>query len=146
MYNCAQQPTVTLLRLEETGGAAGTGTADLEPTASWTERDGTTGAETVRVDLPAELESSADDGVRKAVLLARYGRLLRSWAAAVHGGDTAGPGGSTDEVDDWQGGSHRERSQWEHESVPLSVPAPFGDRTAAFAAHFDAERGGSRQR
>jgi Ca-activated chloride channel family protein len=131
---------VTLLRLKKTDGAAGTGTADLELTASWTERDGTTGAETVQVDLPAEPESFAHDGVRKAVLLARYGRLLRSWAAAVHRGDTADTGGATNEVDDWQGGSHRERSRWEHESVPLSVPAPFGERMTTFVEHFDAER------
>jgi Ca-activated chloride channel family protein len=131
---------VTLLRLEKTDGALDGETADLELTASWTERDGTTGAETVRVDLPAEPESFAHDGVRKAVLLARYGRLLRSWAVAVHGEDTADPEESPAEVDDWQGGTRRERSQWEQESVPLSVPAPFDEWVPAFAEHFDAER------
>jgi Ca-activated chloride channel family protein len=118
---------VVLVRLERTG--SGGDTADL--VASWTERDGGEHLQRVSVDVP-EREGFDHDGVRKAVVLARYARELRTWAADVHGQGSREAG-----VDDWleldRLGDHERRS------VPLAVPERYARRFRTLRSHLAAE-------
>ncbi|WP_254863124.1 vWA domain-containing protein [Halovivax gelatinilyticus] len=104
--------------------------ADLELTASWTERDGFTHVERASVNVPDEPDVYADDGVRKAVALARYAGELREWAADVH--ERADP----DEVE------RRIPISGEHErgSVPLTVPDRWADRFDRLHRYLNNER------
>jgi Ca-activated chloride channel family protein len=119
---------VVLVRVEQTATA---GALDL--VASWTERTGRDHVERVSVELPAEPETFAHDGVRKAILLARYARELRAWAADVHGRADRATG-----VDDWL--LPERRGYHERESVPLVVPEEYAERFASVAEYLAAER------
>jgi Ca-activated chloride channel family protein len=121
---------VTLLRLEQQQAES-----SLTLTASWEERDGSKNAEAVDIELESEPEHFDHDGIRKAVLLTRYGRLLRDWTSAVHDSSWKEEGG----VDDWQG-SPGERNEWEHQSTPLVVPSEYATQFDQLHAHFATER------
>lgn len=100
---------VLLVRLDQVQG-----TGKLELVASWTEPDGETYTEEVGVDLSDEEETYDHGGIRKAIVLTRYARQLRSWSEDIHN-----HGGMSDGVDDW----NRQDKRGEHErtSVPLMV-------------------------
>jgi len=96
-------------------------TADeVELVASWTERDGSEHTNRASVDLPTQPENFDHAGIRKAVVLSRYARELRSWAREVH--DRAGGTG----VDDWL--LPDQRGEHERESVPLAVSTAHAER------------------
>jgi Ca-activated chloride channel family protein len=104
---------VVLVRLEQQRPDA-----DLELVASWTERGGSDQRERVTVSVPESPETFAHEGIRKAVVLARYARELRTWARDIHDrADTAAG------VDDWVLAD--ERGAHERESVPLVVPDEY---------------------
>jgi len=112
---------VTLLQLRESDPEA-----SLELVANWVERDGTHGRDAVTLSFPTTVPEHFDTtGIRKAVLLTRYGRLLREWMAAVRD-DTSDPDGTG--VDEWSHPDDRELGAWEEQSVPLTVPSPFQNR------------------
>lgn len=72
---------MTLLRLRQTDPDA-----SLELVAEWVERDGTQGRDATDLAFPTTAPEHFDHtGIRKAVVLTRYARLLREWARAVHG-------------------------------------------------------------
>lgn len=125
---------VVLLRLSKTGGGD-----ELRLVASYEDRDGESHetVETVRFG-DARPEHFENSGVRKAVLLSQYGDLLRSWVeyerASLADEEPETP---TDGI-----GPHEERElgRWERQSTDLQVSPPYGERIAAFADHFEAER------
>lgn len=122
---------VVLVRLASTGEST-----DLHLVASWTERDGSEHSERLTVTVPSDSPTYDHTGVRKAVALAWYARALRSWARAIHDGETTV--GAT-KVDDWQ--EPDPRGTHERESVPLTVPesyrTEFKQLRASLAAEMD---------
>jgi len=119
---------VVLVRLDGTPPA---GTVDL--VASWTERDGSEHQERATVRFPDGPEQFAHDGIRKAVVLSRYGRELRAWARAVHG-----RAGSETGVDDWLLPDSLE--EHERESVPLAVSGDWARTFERFREYLATER------
>jgi len=113
-------------------GGESDGDADLSLRVSWTERDGGEYTETVDVTLPDDPETFAHDGVRKAVVLSRYARALRRWAADVHQRADGATG-----VDDWL--LPEDRGQHERESVPLVVPERYLDDFQRLRWYLEAE-------
>jgi Ca-activated chloride channel family protein len=107
--------------------------AEIELVASWTERDGTDHREQVTISMPDAPETFTHDGVRKAVVLARYARELRMWAQDVY--DRAD--GSTG-VDDWL--LSDTTGEYERESVPLVVPDEYAERFGRLYEYLVAER------
>jgi Ca-activated chloride channel family protein len=123
---------VTLLQLKETDPDA-----SLELVANWVERDGTQDRDTATLSFPTTQPEHFDNtGIRKAVLLSRYGRLLREWMAAVRD-DTGDPDGET--VDDWISPDERELGEWEAQSVPLTVPTSYRDEFETLRKHVTSE-------
>lgn len=106
--------------------------ADIDLVASWNERDGSTHSERLAVELPASGPTYDHDGVRKAVLLARYATTLRAWASDVHARETRASG-----VDDWI--APDPTSNQEREAVPLRVSESHARRFKTFRAHLVAE-------
>ena len=118
---------VILIRLNQTRPDA-----ELSLLASWTERDGGEYTERVTVDVPEESETYAHDGVRKAVALARYARVLRAWAQDLHDRADVATG-----VDDWL--IPNQRGEHEREPVPLVVPDRYTDRFEELRLYLEAE-------
>jgi Ca-activated chloride channel family protein len=116
---------VTLLRLRETDPDA-----SVELVANWVERDGTRGRDAVELSIPDPADDSFDNtGIRKAVALSRYGRHLRAWMEDVRAGS----------VDDWNAPERPERTEWEAESVPLTVPESYRDTFETLRAYLRRE-------
>jgi len=130
---------VTLLELRQTDSGPGSdpdSDASLELVANWVERDGTQGRVADTISFPdGDGEHFDDTGVRKAVFLSRYGRLLREWMGAVRAGDDEVDVAGEGTVDDWQSPAERELGEWEAQSVPLRVPAPYRDEFETFREH-----------
>jgi len=128
---------VVLVETEPTGdpgdGPLPGGTVSL--TASWRTRAGDTQSTTERVVLPAEGEHYDSTGVRKAILLQRYGTLLRNWIAHERGRMVVTEASADIEAPD----EPRELGQWEQQSVDLTVTPPYDERFAAFREHFASE-------
>lgn len=124
---------VTLLQLRETDPDA-----SLELVANWVERDGTQDRDTATLSFPTPSPEHFDNtGIRKAVVLSRYGRLLREWMAAVCD-DTHDSDG--EDVDDWVAPDERELGDWEAQSVPLTVPASYRDEFETLRQYVTSER------
>lgn len=126
---------VTLLRLNKPDPVGA-----VELTARWTERDGTTNRESVSVSLPTDAPQFDNSGIRKAVVLARYGEVLREWASNVRANagnmpdETSGEG-----VDDWQYDPDDPFSEWEEQSIPLRVPEAYIERFDALYEYVESE-------
>jgi Ca-activated chloride channel family protein len=118
---------VVLVRL-----AGDVSAGDLELVATWTERDGSEHTERKTVDLPDDPEQFAHAGIRKAVVLSRYARELRSWARDVHERAAGGTG-----VDDWL--LPDQRGEHERESVPLAVAETHAERFEQLSEYLQAE-------
>ncbi len=120
---------VVLTELADTGSDR-----TVEVTAEWTERDGTTRetTETVRID-PGE-ERFDSTGVRKAVLLTRYGTLLKNWTRYERGhidgppAEGIAPPAAADDP------APREQT-----SEDLRITEPYVGRVRTFREHFRAE-------
>jgi Ca-activated chloride channel family protein len=124
---------VTLLQLRETGP-----NASLELVANWMERDGTADRDVATIDVPTVSPEHFDNtGIRKAVVLSRYGRLLREWMSAVR--DDTGDL-EADSVDDWVHPDERELGEWEDQSVPLAVPSSYQDEFEALRQYVTSEQ------
>jgi Ca-activated chloride channel family protein len=135
---------VTLLELRETDSDSNSDPdPSIELVANWVERDGTQGQTADAISFPAgDAEHFDDTGVRKAVFLSRYGRLLREWIGAVRATDdesdvTDEEANVADEggIDDWQSPAERELGAWEEQSVPLRVPVPYREEFETFREH-----------
>ncbi len=126
--------SVILVELERTDASA----ESVTLTASYETPTGDERAVTRSVSFDGVAGPHYDSsGVRKAVALTRYGSLMRNWAAH----ERALAAGERVAVDD--GVEHRSDDalgQWEQRSVDLGVSEPYGERVAAFAAYFRAER------
>lgn len=122
---------VTLLQLDGTDP-----TADIELVATWVERDGTEHRDAATVSLStASPEHFDNTGIRKAVLLSRYGRLLREWMAAVREEDIDP---ATADSDDWIPRDN-DLGKWEESSVALTVPEPYRTEFDTLRQHLTAE-------
>lgn len=123
---------VTLLKLRDTGSAG-----SLRLIANWVERDGTRDQDTTTISIsdtsPDHFENA---GIRKAVLLSRYGRLLRDWMTEVRDGTVVDDG----EVDDWISPRETELGEWEEQSVPLAVSESYQEKFEVFQDHMAAAR------
>jgi Ca-activated chloride channel family protein len=113
---------IILLALRPTGGP----TSDLQLTARYEDRAGRRHRSSVTVAPPPTAgEACRSRDVRKAVLLARYARLMRQWIRAERGADAAPAVGG--------------RSRWERTSDPLHVEPEQKERMRVFLEHFHAE-------
>jgi len=93
--------------------------------ATWEERDGTVGSTERTVSFDGAGEEFDNDGVRKAVLLARYGRLMKEWARH--------------EWADARGEEVAELGRWERQSEELQVSPEYRERIETFRGHFERE-------
>ena len=106
--------------------------ADIELIADWKRRDGNEESVTENVQVPTDDDHWGSDAVRKAVLLARYADLMRTWMI-----DEREPL-DVDEGDGIESPAFR-TGQWELQSEPLVVSGRNADRIDAFATHFESE-------
>lgn len=122
---------VVLVELERTDDAAA---REVSLEASWETRGGRERSTTERVAVPSATEQYDSTGVRKAVLLSRYATLLRNWIAHERGAT------SVEEAEGIETRSEPDAlGQWEQQSVPLTVTAPYDERIATFREAFAAE-------
>lgn len=144
---------VVLVQVERTGDATGTGMLDLE--ASWEERDGTVDSTVETVSFPDQGQHWGSDAIRKAVLLARHADLLKQWAVDERTQLDDEPRYDWDEDDDQEDGDNDRGpeiepddpieppeltlSEWELQSVPLTVSESNAERFETFREHFDTE-------
>jgi Ca-activated chloride channel family protein len=110
--------------------------AEMELTASWERRDGREQSTTETIEFPST-ETGGDaywgnDAVRKAVLLARFGTLLRTWT--VHEREQL----DIDENDTIES-PDVDLSKWEQTSEQLTVSQTNAERIAAFREYFERE-------
>lgn len=117
--------------LVQVDGPAG---AELELEASWETRSGETRSTIETVSLPTAEETYGNDAVRKAVLLARYADLLKSWTVYERepSADDPEKEGIAPPESDGLG-------EWEQQSDQLSVSDRYESRFRDFESHFDAE-------
>jgi Ca-activated chloride channel homolog len=112
---------VMLALLEQTGLGK-----QISLAASYQDRSGIAAGNQVDFAYAATLDRAPNLGVRKAVLLARYVRLVKAWitserqSAAAQAGATAG-------------------TDWERTSLPLTVSDACRTQFQAFAAYFKGE-------
>ncbi|MDZ7687802.1 MAG: VWA domain-containing protein [Halobacteriales archaeon] len=108
---------VVLVKLEDDA-------EDARLRATWEERGGWRGSSERRISFIDE--GFENDGVRKAVLLARYGRLMKDWTRHEW---TEARG---ENIDDGLG-------RWERRSEELVVSEEYRDRIDEFVEHFEGE-------
>jgi len=92
--------------------------------ATWEERGGRRGSSERRVSFIEE--GFENDGIRKAVLLARYGRLMKDWSRYEW---TEARGENTNDG----------LGRWERRSEELRVSTEYRSRIERFAEHFERE-------
>ncbi|WP_136690109.1 vWA domain-containing protein [Halorhabdus amylolytica] len=123
---------VVLVKLD--GQADG---GELTLRASWEDRSGSTDETTTTVDFPAASPEHFDNtGIRKAVLLARYADLLKNWM--VHEREPERIDVRVEDGIDVPPGD-RPLGEWEQQSQPLSVSAPYESRLTTFKDYFRQE-------
>ncbi|MDS0243555.1 MULTISPECIES: VWA domain-containing protein [unclassified Haloferax] len=88
----------------------------VELDLSWDEGDGITRGTRVAVDVPSGKHFDGS-GIRKAVVLSRYGRVLREWASWAR---SASATDQTGMVDDWVG-ARRTQNEHERGSLPIRI-------------------------
>ncbi|MUV90227.1 VWA domain-containing protein [Halapricum sp. CBA1109] len=113
----------------------GSGEGELTLDASWEDRTGDEGETIKTVTFPAaEPEHFDTTGIRKAVLLSRYGDLLRNWL--VHARDPE----AVPLEDDGIGVPPAESlGEWEQQSQALTIGSEYAERMRQFREHFAAE-------
>jgi Ca-activated chloride channel family protein len=112
---------VILVLLEHTGASS-----QVKLSASYLDRNGVAAGSEVAFDYTAVPDQAPNTGVRKAVLLARYVRLIKAWIAAERQSAAAQAGATYD-------------STWERTSLPLTVSAAYKAQLAAFSTYFKSE-------
>jgi Ca-activated chloride channel family protein len=111
-----------ILALLERIGAANA----IKLSASYEDRNGVAATNDADFNYLAPLDQAPNSGIRKAVLLVRYVRLIKAWivaerqAAAAQAGAVYG-------------------SAWERQSLPLTVSETYRAQFRAFAAYFKSE-------
>jgi len=131
---------VVLLKLERLEDAkSDTGKVGLE--ASWEERDGTEGSKLVQVSVPSE-PGFSNEGIRKAVLLARYGSVMRDWIDEVRENESERDETEDSGEDDWverDRKRRRRKTKWEQEATPIAVPEGYRNKIEAVKTYLEAE-------
>ncbi len=112
---------VILVLLDHTGGSS-----QIKLSATYQDRNGVAAGNEVAFDYAATLDEAPNTGVRKAVLLARYVRLIKAWITAERQSAAAQAGATYS-------------SSWERTSLPLTVSDAYKAQFAAFSAYFKAE-------
>jgi len=129
---------VVLVEVEQTGSGSN---GEMELVASWERRSGLTESTTERITFPQE-QHWGNDAIRKAVLLARHGDLLKEWTVSERDVpvDDAYP---TDPSDDPEAVGieppRADLTQWELQSERLRVSSGMADRIGEFRGHFASE-------
>jgi Ca-activated chloride channel family protein len=126
---------VILVELERKSAVAD---SVVELTASYENQAGERSETTEQIEFQQhEPEYFENDGIRKAVALARYAELSHNWLAYEWATIT------DEEFETPEGGiEHREAvgmSQWERQSEDLRVSTPFPDRFETYAEYFEEE-------
>ena len=126
---------VVLAKVEPTEDDPNGGDASaLRLRASWADRTGERTERETTVEFPGGgPEQFANEGVRKAVLLARYADLLQNWMIDERERDGEPTTDGIEVPDDDRLG------EWERQSEELTVSAPYRDRFGTFADHLEAE-------
>jgi Ca-activated chloride channel family protein len=115
---------------------------ELKLVASYQDREGAPGGSTKEIDLNSSVETYDNQGIRKAILLARYGNLMKNWLrlenSFVSEGQTfAEPMRFYDE------GIliplELELSRWERRSKPLLVNSDYQKVFVDFLEHLNQE-------
>ena len=119
--NGQNQGGVILALLDRTGASN-----QIKLSASYEDRNGVAGGNEVAFAYAAALDQAPNPGVRKAVLLARYVRLIKAWITAERQSAAAQAGATYD-------------STWERTSLPLTVSAAYQAQFAAFSTYFKSE-------
>ena len=121
---------VVLVKLRRTGEGS---SATLS--AGWTTRTGKRQTTERTVHVPTDDEQYDNSGIRKAVLLARYADLMKSWTVHERRGDRPRSEGIEEppEVADSRLG------RWERKSHELTISPAYRERFRTFADHFDRE-------
>jgi Ca-activated chloride channel family protein len=112
---------VILALLEQTG----TGNR-IKLSASYQDRNGVAASNQADFAYAPVLDQAPNTGVRKAVLLARYVRLLKAWITAERQNAAAAAGATYG-------------SDWERTSLPLTVSDAYRAQFQAFSAYFKTE-------
>jgi len=107
---------IILLKVRKTGGDP-----HLSLRVNYEDRDGRTWSRTGDISFDGlQADMSDDNGVRKGVLLVRYGELIRQWIA--------------DERE-----KNETTSSWEQTSLPLQVSSPYDQIFIRFKNYFEQE-------
>jgi Ca-activated chloride channel family protein len=112
---------VILVLLEPTGASS-----QIKLSATYQDRNGVAAGSEVAFAYQAAPDQAPNPGVRKAVLLARYVRLIKAWITAERQSAAAQAGSSYD-------------ATWERTSLPLTVSDAYKAQLAAFSAYFKTE-------
>jgi Ca-activated chloride channel family protein len=112
---------IILALLEQTGTSN-----HIKLSASYQDRNGIAAGNEVDFTYAAVLDQAPNTGVRKAVLLARYVRLVKAWIVAERQ-NAAVQAGATSTTD------------WERQSLPLTVSDAYRAQFQAFSALFKSE-------
>lgn len=116
-----------LLKLRRSGDSP-----EIRLNVRYVDRQGRPFAHEARVTFPGDETDWFDNrGIRKGILLARYGEMLKTWLASEKGVR--------------QEDADRERRRaglgiWERPSHPLTVPDSWKTRVSAFLGHFRDEQ------
>jgi hypothetical protein len=100
--------------------------SQIKLSASYQDRNGVSAANEVTFDYSAVLDLAPNTGIRKAVLLARYVRLIKEWIHAERQNAATQTGSATG-------------TDWERQSLPLAVSDLYRAQFAAFSIYFKAE-------
>ena len=122
---------VVLVKVDRT---AETSETEATLSATWHTRDGSEASTTETITFPSGDEVYGTDAVRKAILLARYGTLLKNWTVYEREQTfvAEGDGIADPPADDVLG-------KWEQQSTPLTVSERYDSRIRSFREHFEAE-------
>lgn len=112
---------VILALLEQSGAGSG-----IRLSATYQDRNGVVAGNQVDFAYAPVLDQAPNLGVRKAVLLARYVRLLKAWIVSERQSAAAVAGATTG-------------TDWERTSLPLTVSDAYRAQFAAFSAYFKSE-------
>ena len=112
---------VILALLEQTGTSN-----QIKLSASYEDRSGVSGSNEVDFAYAPALDQAPNTGIRKAILLARYVRLMKSWIESERQ-NAATQAGATSTTD------------WERQSLPLTVSESSRAQFRAFSAYFQSE-------
>jgi Ca-activated chloride channel family protein len=105
---------------------------------SYENREGKTMQNTQQIDFRnRNSQYFGNTGVRKAVVLSRYGELMKSWIEDGRGSQEAATQSGLDERDRYRGGR---LGQQERQSVPLFISDEYRERMRDFRRYLETEK------